>query len=166
MPVSIARYAFWLSVLMGIVSCRPVAERPPNIIVVSIDTLNRGALRAFDAALRGEPFPGDARPLYAMEHNYTWSEEGVRRVIEGPGDQPSAVAVIEGRHWYIRGLWSDELYDMSTDGAQRRNLAPEAQDPDASRRLVPERSELKTAPNPIQPDAELALQLRSLGCAQ
>ena len=122
--------------------------------------------RSFAAALRGKSPPVDSRPLYAMEHNYTWSEEGVRDFVQGPGRHPTAAAVIEGRHWYIRGLWSDELYDMRTDLSQRRNLAPEAADLDSYRRLLAGRSRWRAAPNPIEPDEELAKQLRSLGYAE
>jgi arylsulfatase A-like enzyme len=123
--------------------------------------------RSFAAALHGQPLPGDARPLYAMEHYYTWSEEGGRRVVEGlPRQPPTAVAVIEGRHWYIRGLWTDELYDMHTDPSQQRNLAREAADFDSYRRLLAERSRWRAAPNPIERNEELTEQLRSLGYAR
>ena len=121
---------------------------------------------SFAAALRGKPLPADARPLYAMEHSYTWSDEGGRRAIQGPGRHPTAVAVIEGPHWYIRGLWTDELYDMRTDRSQRRNLAQEAVDLDVYRRLLAERSRWRAAPNPIERDEELVDQLRSLGYAR
>jgi choline-sulfatase len=122
--------------------------------------------RSFSSALRGEPLPTDARPLYAMEHHYTWSDAGLRGKIQGSGRQPTAVAVIKGPHWYLRDLWSDELYDMQTDPLQRRNLAGEADDLDAYRRLLAMRSGLEAAPNPIERDAELIEQLRSLGYAE
>ena len=122
--------------------------------------------RSFAAALGGKPLPADARPLFAMEHSYTWSDPGGRRLIEGPGRHPSAAAVIEGPHWYIRGLWSDELYDMRTDRSQRRNLAREAADLGSYRRLLAERSRWRAAPNPIERDEELLEQLRSLGYAR
>ena len=122
--------------------------------------------RSFAAALRGEPLAVDARPLFAMEHNYSWSDEGVRGIVQGPGRHPTAVAVIEGPHWYIRGLWSDELYDMRTDPSQRRNLAREAADLDAYRRLLSVLPSRRAAPNPIEPSEELLEQLRSLGYAE
>ena len=122
--------------------------------------------RSFATALRGKPLPAKVRPLFAMEHNYTWSEEGVRGRVEGPGHHPTAVAVIEGPHWYIRGLWSDELYDMRTDRSQRRNLAPEAAELDAYRRLLAVLPGRRATPNPIERSEELIEQLRSLGYAE
>jgi arylsulfatase A-like enzyme len=122
--------------------------------------------RSFAAALRGEPLAPDARPLYAMEHNYSWNEKGERGIIQGPGRHPTASAVIDGRHWYIRNLWTDELYDMETDRSQRRNLAPEADDLDSYRRLLAERSRWRAVAKPIEPDEELLEQLRSLGYAR
>ncbi len=56
MPVSMVWTVLWLPLLMGIASCRPEAEPPPHVIVVSIDTLNRNALRAF-----AESAPGPCR---------------------------------------------------------------------------------------------------------
>lgn len=122
--------------------------------------------RSFAALLRGEPFPAEARSVYAMEHHYIWSDEGVRIPGRGSGPHPIAVAVIEGPHWYIRGLWSEELYDMRMDRSQRRNLAPEAGNLDAYRRLIARRSSRQAAPNPIERDPELVEQLRSLGYAE
>jgi arylsulfatase A-like enzyme len=121
--------------------------------------------RSFAAALRGEPLPDDSRPLYAMEHNYSWSEEGVRGKVEGPGRLPVAVAVIQGPHWYIRHLWRDELYDMRTDPSQRRNVAPES-DLDSYRQLLGVLPGRRAAPNPIEPSEELIERLRSLGYAE
>jgi arylsulfatase A-like enzyme len=122
--------------------------------------------RSFAATLRGEKLPDDARPLYSMEHHYIWSDEGVRLPGQGAGRRPHAVAVIEGPYWYIRGFWSEELYDMRTDRLQRRNLAPEAAGLESYRQLVARRSVRETAPNPIEPDEELSRQLRSLGYAE
>ena len=42
----------WLLLLMGIAGCRPADEQPPHVIVISIDTLNRDALHAFEQAYR------------------------------------------------------------------------------------------------------------------
>jgi len=123
--------------------------------------------RSFADALRGERLPSDARPLYAMEHHYSWSDEGLRGKVRGSGRRPIAVAVIQGPHWYIRNLWSDELYDMRTDPLQRRNLAGEADGGlDAYRRLLAVRSGLEAGPNPAERDTELIEQLRSLGYAE
>jgi arylsulfatase A-like enzyme len=122
--------------------------------------------RSFAATLDGKRLPGDPRPLYAMEHNYAWNDLGMRKTLQGSRQQPAAVAVIEGRHWYIRDLWSDELYDMQADRSQRRNLASEAADLDSYRRLLADRSRWRTAPIPIQHDEELIEQLRSLGYAR
>lgn len=122
--------------------------------------------RTFAAALRGEPLPLEARPLYSMEHHYIWTHEGVRIPGRRSERLPHAVAVIEGPYWYIRGLWSEELYDMRTDRSQRRNLAPEAADLDGYRRLIARRSAQNAAPNPMQPDEKLVEQLRSLGYAE
>jgi len=122
--------------------------------------------RSFAPALRGEPLAADARPLYAMEHHYIWSDEGERMAVRGSGHHPTAVAVIAGPYWYIRDRRTDELYDMRTDRSQRRNLAPEVVDLDAYRRLIAGRSGRQAAPNPIKPDGELAKQLRSLGYAE
>jgi hypothetical protein len=76
------------------------------------------------------------------------------------------VAIIEGPYWYIRDRWSDELYDMRADRLQRRNLAPEAADLEAFRRLIARRSLRQALPNPVESDEELAEQLRSLGYAE
>jgi arylsulfatase A-like enzyme len=122
--------------------------------------------RSFAALLRGEPLPAEARSLYAMEHNYTWSDEGGRGTVRGSGPHPTAVAVIGEPYWYIRDRWRDELYDMRTDGSQRRNLAPEAADLDAYRRLAARRSERRGAANPVERDEELVEQLHSLGYAE
>lgn len=120
--------------------------------------------RSFAALLRGGSRPAEARPLYAMEHHYVWTEEGVRIPGRRPGRYPYAVAVIEGPHWYIRSLWGEELYDMRTDHLQRRNLAPEAANLDRYRELVARRpGRQQAAPNPVERDEELAEQLRSLG---
>jgi arylsulfatase A-like enzyme len=119
--------------------------------------------RSFAAVLHGEPAPSEARSLYAMEHYYTWSDEEGRIEVRGSGRRPTAVAVIAGPYWYIRERWGEELYDMRTDRWQRRNLAPEVVDLDAYRRLIARRSGRKAAPNPVEPDEELAKQLRSLG---
>ena len=43
-------YAICLALLMGVLVCRPGEERPPHVIVVSIDTLNRDALPAFEGS--------------------------------------------------------------------------------------------------------------------
>ena len=101
-----------------------------------------------------------------MEHHYSWSDEGLRGKVRGSGRRPIAVAVIQGPHWYIRNLWSDELYDMRTDPLQRRNLAGEADGLDAYRRLLAVRSGLEARPNPVERDTELIEQLRSLGYAE
>jgi arylsulfatase A-like enzyme len=120
--------------------------------------------RSFAALLRGESRQKEARPLYAMEHHYVWSEEGVRMPGRRPGRYPYAVAVIEGPHWYIRSLWGEELYDTGTDQLQRQNLARQAADLDGYRELVARRpGRQQVAPNPIERDEELAAQLRSLG---
>jgi len=122
--------------------------------------------RSFAPLLRREPVPFDARPLYAMEHHYEWSNRGGRGTVQGSRRRPTAIAVIEGPHWYIRDRSRDELYDMRTDRSQRRNLAPEVASLDAYRRLIAGRSGRRAAPNPTEPDEELAEQLRSLGYAE
>jgi hypothetical protein len=101
-----------------------------------------------------------------MEHHYIWTEEHGRGRLGRSDSRPAAVAVIEGPRWYIRDRWKDELYDMRSDRSQARNLAPEVADLDAYRRLVARRSIRQASPNPIEPDEELAEQLRSLGYAE
>ena len=53
MPGSMGWTVIWLSLLMCIVSCRPEAEQPPHVIVVSVDTLNRDALRCLAESADG-----------------------------------------------------------------------------------------------------------------
>jgi arylsulfatase A-like enzyme len=122
--------------------------------------------RSFAAALGREPPPVEARSLYAMEHHYFWNRDGVRTPGRSSGRHPYAVAVIEGPHWYIRGIWDEELYDMRTDPSQRRNLAEDAGNIDVYRELIARRASRRAAPNAIEPDEELAEQLRSLGYAE
>jgi len=119
--------------------------------------------RSFASVLHGAPAALEARTLYAMEHHYTWSEEQGRTELGRSDSRPAAVAVIKGPHWYIRDRWKDELYDMRSDRSQARNLAPEVPDLDAYRRLITRRSVRQASPNPIEPDEQLAEQLRSLG---
>ncbi len=57
-----------LPLLVGIIGCRPADEKPPHVIVVSIDTLNRDALRAF---------AGSAPPLPALD---AFAGESIRLV--------------------------------------------------------------------------------------
>jgi arylsulfatase A-like enzyme len=122
--------------------------------------------RSFAALLRGGSAPSEARPLYAMEHHYIWTDEGGRTKLPKSQRRPAAVAVIEGPHWYIQEREKDELYDMRTDPSQGRNLAPATADLDAYRRLIAVRAGWQTAPSRIEPDEELAEQLRSLGYAE
>jgi arylsulfatase A-like enzyme len=65
-PASMGWYVFWLPLLMGIVACRPGEEQPPHVIVVSVDTLNRNALRCFRES---------ARPLPVLD---AFAEESIR----------------------------------------------------------------------------------------
>ena len=68
MPASMGWTVIWVTLLMGMIACRPGEERPPNVIVVSVDTLNRNALRSFARS---------ARPLSALD---AFAEESIRLV--------------------------------------------------------------------------------------
>jgi hypothetical protein len=73
---------------------------------------------------------------------------------------------LEAVYRTIRDRWRDELYDMRTERWQRRDLAQDGADRGACRRLIEGCSGRQAAPNPTQPDEELAEQLRSLGHAE
>ena len=58
MPASMRWYAVWPLLLVGLIACRPGANRPTHVIIVSVDTLNRDALRCYE---------GSAPPLPALD---------------------------------------------------------------------------------------------------
>ena len=66
MPKSMGWTVIWLPLLMGILVCRPGEEHPPHVVIVSVDTLNRNALRSFAAS---------ARPLPVLD---AFAEENIR----------------------------------------------------------------------------------------
>ena len=116
--------------------------------------------RSLAPLLRGEP-GGPPRPMYAMEHYIFW-EDGQRVLPKEVRRTPLALAVIDGRDWYIRNKDGEELYDMADDPRQRRNLTPASARLAALRRLASSRRyQPPIADRPV--DSEIDEQLRSLG---
>lgn len=103
-----------------------------------------------------------AVPLYAMEHYHLWYE-GVRKNSPGVQPSPLSVAVIQGRDWYIRAAFSEELYDMKTDPEQDANLSADEQRVAGLRELSAARRPAAVQPEQTEQDPELLEQLRALG---
>jgi arylsulfatase A-like enzyme len=120
--------------------------------------------RSFAASLYlGVPPAFDGRVLYAMEHIFAWVD-GIRVGSTPPGDEPRSLAVIQGRHYYIRGDGDEQLYDMERDPAQRRNLADSSPHLAEVRQAADRRAAFPPPPaETMIIDAELRESLRKLG---
>ncbi len=103
-----------------------------------------------------------AVPLYAMEHYHLWYE-GVRKNSPEVQPSPLSVAVIQGRNWYIRAPFSEELYDMEADPEQDANLSADERRVAGLRELSAARRQLAVQREPSEQDPELLEQLRALG---
>ena len=115
--------------------------------------------------LRGGSDPSP-RPLFAQEHAYRW-RGAARLQVRNVQEHPLAAAVIEGDRWYLHGPGGvEELYDLSTDPHQARNVAPQATDLEALRELATERTRTRPRTAPVRPEAGLREQLEALGYAQ
>ena len=82
-----------------------------------------------------------------------------------PEVQPSplSVAVIQGRDWYIRAPFSEELYDMEADPEQDANLSADERRVAGLRELSAARRPLAIQREQSEQDPELLEQLRALG---
>jgi arylsulfatase A-like enzyme len=121
--------------------------------------------RSLVASLRGGS-DGAARPLYALDHYYSWWGGPVRMQARTVQARPLSTAVIEGDRWYLRSGRSEEVYDLAADPAQAHDLAARAQDLAALRARAAERSGERVHTAPVRADEALREQLEALGYAQ
>jgi hypothetical protein len=61
----------WLPLLMRFIACRPGEQRPPRVVIIPTDTLNRNALRCF--AENAPPLPAIAGPHWYIRER--WGDE-------------------------------------------------------------------------------------------
>lgn len=116
---------------------------------------------SFAGALAGKE-ENSPRPIYAMEH-YHWWDKGRRWDAGRIPDKALSISVIKGDDWYIRDWRGEELYLMSDDPRQSRNLIVQSSVGDELRGLAKSREQYRpTAPTMIR-DKELEERLRSLG---
>jgi arylsulfatase A-like enzyme len=101
-------------------------------------------------------------PLYAMEHYHLWDREG-RKNAPAVQTAPLSVAVILGSDWYIAGPFEEELYDMSADPKQERDLSADGSRVDRLRGLSASRPRVRIQRAPSEHDPELIERLRELG---
>jgi arylsulfatase A-like enzyme len=101
-------------------------------------------------------------PRYAMERYHLW-HEGVRKNSPGVQPSPLSVAVIQGRDWYIRAPFSEELYDMETDPEQHVDLSADEQRVAGLRELSSVRRATQIQREQLEQDPVLLEQLRALG---
>ncbi len=104
---------------------------------------------------------GQERRLFAMEHEFRW-DGGRRDRLPEPPDAPLGMAVIQGDDWYIQAGDEVELYDMSSDPRQDRNLAA-SRHLEEFRRIVGARESSGRKPSTHELDEEQLDELRSLG---
>ena len=104
----------------------------------------------------------EPRPLYAMEHYFTW-EDGRRIPSEEVHSLPLELAVIQDGRWLIQSPEGEELYDMGADPRQEENLAESAPDLDALRAVLEARRKPRKETAPRGENETLNADLEALG---
>ena len=116
---------------------------------------------SFAPALEGGD-PPEPRALFALEYAFWWPA-GQKKRVASPRRRAISIAVIQDGLWYVGGRRDDQVFDMSSDHRQSRNLASESQQLRALRRLARQRRLLKVEPITRSEDRVLERELRSLG---
>ncbi len=111
--------------------------------------------------LRGER-PEAERALFAMEHCYSWTEDG-RLEAEAVNELPLSMAVIRGGTWYIRGEDGEEAFDMRADPRQVTDRLQELETAAGLRLLESQRRRPRQASPLRESDEELDAALEHLG---
>ncbi|MGH7822299.1 MAG: sulfatase, partial [Candidatus Binatia bacterium] len=150
----------------------PGASDQPVSIVDVMPTILAAVGLPVPEELDGRPLPstpgaapGAERPIYAMSYYHWW--HGRRRIDStNVRTEPLAVAVLWKDLAYIRSKNGEELYDMTTDPDQRRNLADVSRHRDELRRLSLARSDHRPAGAAVVEKPELTEHLRALGYLQ
>lgn len=103
----------------------------------------------------------NARVLYALDHSFFWSD-GRRLRVSETREEPYSVAVMRGEFWYWQSETVSELYRMTDDPHQTRNLAADMSVVSELRELIDARS-FVTQGREHAIDKETEQRLRSLG---
>lgn len=103
------------------------------------------------------------RRLVAQDF-YHYRVNGERMAASEIPVEPLTHALISERLWYIRDRDFENLYDMARDPGQRRNLLEHGQGtPEIPECCGPLMMRIPSRENPVEDDAALLEQLRSLG---
>ena len=122
--------------------------------------------RSLVPLLEGAAGEGDGRlqvrPLYAMEHHFSWSD-GRRSRAESVQSLPLSMAVVQGDGWFIRGSTAEELFDMRADPRQMQNGLEEGHEAEPFRALLEARMRPRTETGERGENAALTEDLKALG---